>query len=420
MTANTPVPFLDLVTQHRRMETELVAVFSDALRSARFIGGPAVEKFETNFAAFCTTRFCAGVASGTDALRFALIAAGVNPGDGVITVPNTFAATVEAILQAGASPAFVDVDEKSCNMDMERLAHYLDTRCMLEKSSGRLVHRESGRPVTAVLPVHLYGQMVDMDAILDLAEQYNLLVIEDACQAHGAEHFSRRENRWKKAGSLGDAAAFSFYPGKNLGGCGDGGAVVTSDARIARTVTMLREHGQAEKHYHDIHGYTGRLDAIMAGLLDVKLAHLEEWNQVRRRHAQHYRRLLGASESVGTPDEAPWARSVYHLYVIRSARRDALQRHLHQRGIASGLHYPIPLHLQKAYGSLGYKEGDFPVSERLAKEILSLPMYPELHSEQIARVSEEVIHFSESQTGPATEAPPPRGHEHRGSAIFPI
>jgi dTDP-4-amino-4,6-dideoxygalactose transaminase len=402
------------------METELVAVFSDALRSARFIGGPAVEQFETNFAAFCTTRFCVGVASGTDALRFALIAAGVKPGDGVITVPNTFAATVEAILQAGASPAFVDVDEKTCNMDIERLAHYLETRCKVEKSTSRLVHRESGRPVTAVLPVHLYGQMADMDAILDLAEQYNLLVIEDACQAHGAEHFSRRENRWKKAGSLGDAAAFSFYPGKNLGGCGDGGAVVTNDEDIVRTVRMLREHGQAEKHCHNINGYTGRLDAIVAGVLDVKLAHLEKWNEARRRHADHYRRLLGGTESVRTPDEVPWARSVYHLYVIRSARRDALQQHLNARGVATGLHYPIPLHLQKAYRSLGYKQGDFPVSERLAKEILSLPMYPELNPKQTARVAEEVIHFSESQTGPATEAPGPTGQEHRGSASLPI
>ncbi len=420
MTADSAVPFLDLVTQHRRMEAQLVAIFSNALRSAQFIGGPAVQQFEENFAAFCASRFCVGVASGTDALRFALIAAGVKPGDRVITVPNTFAATAEAIFQSGAVPVFVDVEENTCNMDVAQLACYLTTRCKVDPSTHRLIHRRSGRPVSAVLPVHLYGQMADMDAILDLAEQYNLLVIEDACQAHGAQYFSKRDGRWKKAGSLGDAAAFSFYPGKNLGGCGDGGAVVTYDDTIDRTVRMLREHGQAEKHYHELHGYTGRLDAIVAGVVNAKLVYLDEWNEARQQNARHYGRLLHTTASVRIPHEAPWARSVYHLYVIRSKDRDALQQHLHRRGIATGLHYPIPLHLQKAYASLGYRPGDFPVSERLATEILSLPMYPELQSEQIERVAEEVIHFSEGHRHRMLKSDDPGNREHRSSSSLSL
>ena len=286
------VPFLDLVASHLELEEELVSVFRSALRTADFIGGSMVEGFEADFGAFCETKYCIGAGNGTDALRFAIIGAGVAPGDIAVTVPNTFIATTEAISQAGAIPDFVDVCESTCNMDPEKLREYLETRCSFEKS-GKLMHREKGRPVTAVVPVHLYGQPVDMDPVLTLAEKYGLLVIEDACQAHGAEYFSKRENAWKKAGSLGTAAAFSFYPGKNLGACGEAGAVTTNDAALAARVSMLRNHGQARKYYHDMEGYNGRLDAIQAGILRVKLKRLPEWNEKRRELAALYNELLG-------------------------------------------------------------------------------------------------------------------------------
>ena len=239
----------------------------------RFIGGPAVEGFEREFASFCDTRFCVGVGSGTDALRFALSAAGIAKGDCVITVPNTFIATTEAISQVGAQPEFVDVDEQTSTMDVEKLQAFLEHQCE-RNASGRLVSKRTGHPVTAIVPVHLYGHPADMDPIMELAERYNLVVIEDACQAHGAEYFSERNHRWMKAGSIGRAAAFSFYPGKNLGACGEAGAITTNDEEIARKCRMLRDHGQAKKYYHDVEGYNGRLDAIQAALLRIKLKHL--------------------------------------------------------------------------------------------------------------------------------------------------
>ena len=282
MTQKAAIPFLDLVTPHVELEEELTAVFRECIRSAHFIGGSVLEKFEQDFAKFCDARHCLGVANGTDAVRFALIAAGVGPGDVVITVPNTFIATTEAISQAGALPEFVDVDENTSTLDPEKLRTYLEQQCHWEAASGRLVSRRSGRPVRAIVPVHLYGQTADMDPILELAERYHLMVVEDACQAHGAEYFSAKEDRWRKAGSMGRAAAFSFYPGKNLGACGEAGAVTTNDPELARVVSMLRDHGQSRKYYHDIEGYNGRLDALQAGLLHVKLRHLAEWNQKRR------------------------------------------------------------------------------------------------------------------------------------------
>ena len=263
------IPFLDLITPHVELEQELVAVFQRALRTAGFIGGPMVEEFEKSFAAFCGTKHSIAISSGTDALRFAIMACGIKPGDVVVTVPHTFIATTEAISQAGALPEFVDIDERTYNMDPEKLQEYLEQQCEKDKS-GKLISRRSGRPVTAIVPVHLYGQMVDMDAILDLAARFGLVVIEDACQAHGAEYFSRKQNRWMKAGSMGRAAAFSFYPGKNLGACGEAGAVTTNDTAVAKKISMLRDHGQAEKYYHDIEGYNGRLDAIQAGLLHTQ------------------------------------------------------------------------------------------------------------------------------------------------------
>lgn len=394
MTATMKVPFLDLVTPHLELEEELVAVFRNTLRTAGFIGGPVVEGFEHDFAQFCDVKYCVGVGSGTDAVRFALMAAGVQPGESVITVPNTFIATTEAISQAGAMPEFVDVDERTYNMDPEKLREYLETKCGKDQRTGKPVSQRTGRTIAAVVPVHLYGQPVDMDPILELAEAYSLIVVEDACQAHGAEYFSRKQNRWMKSGSMGHAAAFSFYPGKNLGACGEGGAVTTNDSHIADAAKMLRDHGQAKKYYHDVEGYNGRLDAIQAGILRVKLKHLPEWNAKRRERADEYKRLFAASEGgIQAPFEPSWARAVYHLYVIRTEDREGMMNHLKRADIGTGIHYPIPLHLQKAYAWLNYRLGDFPVAEKAAVEIVSLPMFPQLTAEQQARVVEEIAHF---------------------------
>jgi dTDP-4-amino-4,6-dideoxygalactose transaminase len=390
------IPFLDLVTPHVELEQELTAVFQKAIRSAGFIGGPMVENFEKEFASFCQTERAVAVNSGTDALRFALMAAGVKAGDVVITVPNTFIATTEAISQAGALPEFVDIDEHTYNMDANKLREYLQAQCTVS-AEGRLLSKRNKRPVTAIVPVHLYGQMADMDAILALAEQYRLMVIEDACQAHGAEYFSRQQNRWLRAGSMGRAAAFSFYPGKNLGACGEGGAVTTNDAKLADTCKMIRDHGQAKKYYHDIEGYNGRLDAIQTGILSVKLKHLPEWNRQRRERAEEYKRLFAASEAAfEAPMEPSWSRAVYHLYVVRTQDREGLMLHLTKAGIGTGIHYPVPLHQQRAYAALGYKPGDFPVTEKAAGEIVSLPMFPQLKAEQQKRVVSEIARFLHS------------------------
>jgi dTDP-4-amino-4,6-dideoxygalactose transaminase len=387
------IPFLDLVTPHVELEQELTEVFRKALLTAGFIGGPMVEDFEKAFATFCEAGYAVAISSGTDALRFALMASGVKPGDVVVTVPHTFIATTEAISQAGALPEFVDIDEQTYNMDPAKLKEYLKKQCTVD-DAGKLVSRRSGRPVTAIVPVHLYGQMADMDPILELAERYHLVVIEDACQAHGAEYFSRKHNRWMKAGSMGRAAAFSFYPGKNLGACGEAGAATTNDAGIAKTMKMLRDHGQATKYYHDVEGYNGRLDSIQAGFLHVKLAYLAKWNAQRRERAAEYKRLLKAVDrSLVPPCEPSWSRAVYHLYVIRTADREGLMEHLKKAGIGTGIHYPIPLHLQKAYTSLSYHRGDFPVTEHAAAEIVSLPMYPHLRLSEQQCVIDTVLKY---------------------------
>jgi len=387
------IPFLDLVTPHVELEKELTDVFQRVIRTAGFIGGPMVENFEKAFAAFCDTSHAVAVSSGTDALRFALMAAGVGPGDVVVTVPHTFIATTEAISQAGAYPEFVDVDERTYNMSPEKLREYFEKSCSTDPS-GKLVSRRSGRMVKAIVPVHLYGQTVDMDPILALAERYGLLVIEDACQAHGAEYFSKQHNRWMKAGSMGRAAAFSFYPGKNLGACGEAGAVTTNDPKIAEKAKVLRDHGQAKKYYHDVEGYNGRLDAMQAGFLHVKLGHLANWNASRRERAAEYNRLLSGMEGAVTrPFEPSWSRAVYHLYVVRTMDREGLMEHMKKAGIGTGIHYPIPLHLQKAYDYMNYRQGDFPVAEAAAEQIVSLPMFPNLGLEQQRRVVDEVSRF---------------------------
>jgi dTDP-4-amino-4,6-dideoxygalactose transaminase len=391
------IPFLDIVTPHVELEQELTAVFRRALVTAGFVGGPMVEEFEEAFAAFCGTSHSIAVSSGTDALRFAIMACGVMPGDVVVTVPHTFIATTEAISQAGAIPEFVDIDERTYNMSVEMLQQFLGEHCTRDES-GKLISLRSGRPVTAVVPVHLYGQMADMDSILRLAGEYDLTVIEDACQAHGAEYFSKKFNRWMKAGSIGRAAAFSFYPGKNLGACGEGGAVTTNEAGLAGKVKMLRDHGQVKKYYHDVEGYNGRLDAIQAGILHAKLGHLANWNSQRRDRAAEYNRLLARNEAVSLPYEPSWSNAVYHLYVIRTNDRGGLINHLKETGIGTAIHYPIPLHLQKAYASLNHNPGDFPVAERVAAKVLSLPMFPQLAANQQARVADEILLFTSRST----------------------
>jgi dTDP-4-amino-4,6-dideoxygalactose transaminase len=394
------VPFLDLVTPHQELKAELMQVVEKALSNAGFIGGPMVEDFEREFARFCDTKYCVGVNSGTDALRFAFMAADVQPGEIIVTVPHTFIATTEAISQVGAHIAFVDIDEQTYTMDPEKLREYLEDRCEFEKSGGKLIEKTSRRVVSAIVPVHLYGQTADMDPILELARKYKLVVIEDACQAHGAEYFSRKEGVWKKAGTMGRAAAFSFYPGKNLGACGEAGAVSTNDEDMAKRMKMIRDHGQAKKYYHDIEGYNGRLDSIQAGWLSVKLRHLAKWNESRRQLAHRYHELLAdAKDSVAIPQEAEWTKGVYHLYVVRVQDREALQAYLAEAGIGTGIHYPIPLHLQKAYQQLGYKIGDFPATERVAAEIVSLPMFPQLQPIQQMEVASKVKEFVASNVG---------------------
>jgi dTDP-4-amino-4,6-dideoxygalactose transaminase len=315
------------------------------------------------------------------------MAACVKPGDVVITVPHTFIATTEAISQAGAEPRFVDIDERTYNMDPARVRQYLENFCTVDDRLGVVIDNKSCKPVTAIVPVHLYGQMADMDPLLEIAEHYKLIVIEDACQAHGAQYFSKKENRWRIAGSMGRAAAFSFYPGKNLGACGEAGMVTTDDEEIARKIRMIRDHGQAKKYYHDVEGYNGRLDSIQAGILSVKLKYLPSWNQSRGEHARKYNELFAAAETnIITPYEPSWSKAVYHLYVIQVENRKAVQTTLVKENIGSGIHYPIPLHLQKAYAGLEYGLGDFPVCERAAERILSLPMFPAISQADQERV----------------------------------
>ena len=444
------IPFLDLKTPHLELEEELVEVFRDCLRKASFVGGPQVQAFEDEFAQFCETKYCVAVNSGTDALRFALIAAGIGPGDEVITVPNTFIATTEAISQTGATIGFVDIDEQTYNMDPNLLDDYLkkkfsgksqvasgkgltrnsqhrmnsinsidstnsanstNPRNLSNRSTATLQHSSTAKWPKAILPVHLYGQPADMDSILEIADRYGLTVIEDACQAHGALYYSGKEEKWRKCGSMGVAGCFSFYPGKNLGACGEGGAVTTNNEEMAQKIHMLRDHGQAKKYYHELEGYNGRLDTIQAGILRVKLKRLSAWNEMRRQKASLYNELLNGEipqhrstaalqhhNTVIPPYEPSWAKAVYHLYIIRTRKREELQKYLSENGIGTGLHYPIPLHLQKAYTGLGYTEGDFPITEKVASEILSLPMFPNITTDQQQYVSSKIHDFYLSHT----------------------
>jgi dTDP-4-amino-4,6-dideoxygalactose transaminase len=390
------IPFLDLNSLHNELEEEFVSVFRNIVKSGRFISGPQVEEFEKSFADFCGTSFAIGVGSGTDAVRFALIAAGVKQGDLVITVANTFIATTEAISQAGALPVFIDVDEKTSNMSSVLLREYLHKNCFIDDITGETIHTSTGKPLRAIVPVHLYGQMADIDEIVTIANEFKLVVIEDACQAHGAQYFSKKNNTWISAGSGGIAGAFSFYPGKNLGAFGEAGAVTTNDPKIAETIRMLRDHGQIKKYFHDIEGYNGRLDTLQAAILGIKLKYLPQWNLRRREHAQHYCSMLENVTGIISPHEPSWSKSIYHLFVIRTSCRDMFQGYLSEQNIDTALHYPVPLHMQKAYRSLGYKIGSLPVSEMLSREIVSLPMYPSLDKSQLERVAQCIIKFTKN------------------------
>jgi dTDP-4-amino-4,6-dideoxygalactose transaminase len=369
------VPFLDLKAQYLPIKDEIQAALNAVLDKTAFAGGPFVAQFEKEFAAFCQTEHAIGCGSGTDALWLALLALGIGPGDEVITVPDTFIATAEAITYCGATPVFVDVDEKSYNMDPNKLEECIVTRNSQPGTRNRL---------KAIIPVHLFGQTADMDPILEIANKYGLSVIEDASQAHGALY------KGKPAGSMSAAGCFSFYPGKNLGAYGEAGAVVTNNAELANKVRMIRDHGQAKKYYHGCIGWNARMDGIQGAILSVKLKYLSAWNDARRKNAQLYNTLLKGSDSVATPQEMDYAKHVYHIYAIRAKERDALITKLGEKGINCGIHYPVPIHLQDAYASLGFKAGIFPVAEKVASEFVSLPMFAELSPDQISYVAEEV------------------------------
>ncbi|MBL9135624.1 MAG: DegT/DnrJ/EryC1/StrS family aminotransferase [Verrucomicrobiales bacterium] len=368
------VPFLDLKAQLAPLRSEINAAISEVLDTCAFAGGPFVAKFEEEFAAFCQCPQAIGVGNGTDALWFALLALGVGPGDEVITVPSTFMATAEAISFTGAKPVFVDIDETTYTLDPRHLERAVTPR------------------TKAIIPVHLFGQTADMDPILEFAAARGLYVVEDACQAHGAEYKGRR------AGSLGHAGCFSFYPGKNLGAVGEAGAVVTRDASLADRIRVLRDHGQIRKYQHTHVGWNGRMDGIQGAALRVKLRHLARWNTQRRAHARRYNELLADVPGLKLPTEAGYARHVYHIYPVRVARRDETLAALGKLGVNCGIHYPIPVHRQDAYASLKLGPGSFPVAERCSDEFLSLPMFPELTPEQVEFVAKSVREVLASQS----------------------
>ena len=366
------IPLVDLKSQYEGIKSEIQTAINGILDSTAFIMGDAVIKFEEEFAKFCGARYGIGTSSGTSALHLALLALGIGEGDEVITTPYTFTATVETIIHSGARPIFIDINPRNYNIDVQKLEEFLKLKTQNPKLKTR---------PKAIVPVHIYGQPVDMDSILELAKKYDLKVIEDACQAHGAEYKGRR------VGSIGDIGCFSFYPGKNLGAYGDGGMVVTDDGEIANKIRCLRDHGRREKYEHIMVGYNYRLDALQAAILRVKLKYLDNWTEKRRKNALIYDELLKDLDVI-TPYEEEYAKHVYHLYVVRTKRRDEIHKFLKEKGIACGIHYPLPLHLQKAYQYLEYKEGDFPIAEECAKEVISFPIYPELERKEIEYIVE--------------------------------
>jgi len=364
------IPLVDLKAQYNSIKTEIDNAIQRVLDNTSFIMGDELKKFEEEFALFCNTKYAIGVANGSDALILALRACGIGEDDEVITVPHTFISTAEAISNVGGKVVFVDIDPKTYTIDVSTIEEKITKK------------------TKAIIPVHLYGQPADMRPIMELAKKYNLKIIEDAAQAHGAEY------QGKKVGSIGDVACFSFYPGKNLGAYGDAGMITTNNEEISKKLKLLRNHGRITKKYeHEIEGYSSRLDNLQAAILRVKLRHLNKWNNMRRENAKKYNELLSNIDGIITPYEADYAKHVYHLYVIRTENQDKLREELKSEGIATGIHYPIPLHLQPAYNYLGYKRGDFPVTEKASQEILSLPMYAELGDEQIEEIIELVKYF---------------------------
>jgi len=359
------VPYLDLKAQYRSIKPEIDAAIARVLESCQFVLGPEVAEFEKAFAAYCGTDQCIALNSGTSALHLALLAAGVGPRDEVITVPFTFVASVAAVLYTGARPVLVDIDPRSFTMDPALIEAAITPR------------------TKAILPVHLYGQTADLDPILEIAHRHNLVLIEDAAQAHGAKYKGR------PAGSIGDIACFSFYPGKNLGAYGEGGAVTTSNPQHASVIRMLRDWGQDRKYHHVLRGYNYRMEGFQGAILGVKLRHLDQWTEARRAIVHNYNQQL-ASCDLETPAEMPWGRHVYHVYTLRSNDREGLHAALAAEGIQTGIHYPIPVHLQPAYADLGYGPGAFPHSEKAASQVLSLPLFPEMTDAQINAVTRVV------------------------------
>lgn len=375
-----PIKFLDLAAQNREVWDQVAEYHARIHSGCAYIGGPHVAEFETHLASFVGTKHAAAVASGTDALRLALLALDIGPGDEVITVAMTFVATAAAVLQTGARPVFVDVDPDTGNMSVEALARYLER--------GRF---STPRGPRAILPVHLYGLPAPMEQIMEVARRFSLPVVEDACQAHGARLFSA--GRWRQAGSIGTIGCFSFYPGKNLGAWGDGGAITTDDPALAKRISQLRDHGRLSHYIHHEVGFTSRLDSLQAAVLSVKLKRLAQWNLRRRTIARRYSELL-AESGVGLPTEPEGTESCYHLFVIRSPQRDEIHEALKRATIGCGIHYPVPVHLQPAFGKLGYRDGDLPASEQLASNVLSLPMHPHLSDTEVrtvARVVSEAV-----------------------------
>jgi dTDP-4-amino-4,6-dideoxygalactose transaminase len=366
----TPVPMADLASQYQMLRSEILDAIDEVANKSSFILGPAVAAFEKAFEAYVGVRHCVGLNSGTSALHLALICAGVKPGDEVITVPMTFIATSWGVSYAGATPVYVDVDPVTCTMDVTQVE---------AKITGK---------TKAILPVHLYGQMADMTPLLGLGRKYGIPVIEDAAQSHGAAYHSH------SAGSMGLCGCFSFYPGKNLGAFGEAGAVVTNDDAIAQRLRTLRDHAQAKRYHHDEVGFNYRMDGFQGAVLAIKLKHLEDWTRSRRRLAARYAQLLDGLP-LELPVEMPERRHVWHLYVVRHPRRDEIRAELERRAIQSGLHYPIPLHLQKAYAHLGHREGDFPVAERIGRECLTLPLFPEMTQAQQAAVAQALREITE-------------------------
>jgi len=359
------IPFLDLKAQYSEIKPQVDAAILRVVESGQYVLGPDVAAFEERFAAYCDVGYCRALNTGTSALHLALLATGIGPGDEVITVSMTFVATTAAILYSGARPVFVDVDPVSWTMDPAAIEAAITPR------------------TKAIMPVHLHGLMADMDSIMEIARRHGLIVIEDAAQAHGAEYKGRR------AGSIGDIGCFSFYPGKNLGAYGEGGAAVTADPALAQRISLLRDWGQEAKYRHVMPGYNYRMDSIQAAVLNVKMDYIEKWTDARGDVAAHYDRMLSSSE-LRRPMSPADGRHVYHVYAVEHPDRGAAIKALSAAGIATGIHYPIPVHLQKAYADLGYKAGDFPVTERLAEQFLSLPIYPELQEKQVAEVVREL------------------------------